>query len=122
MKYVKTYESFGSLKSEVEDILRELEDDGIRIDVNDWGSDENNMYEYINVFLTNTKEFKLRNFTAPELFPYSVIEPNMDHLISFMKEKGFIIKKVYNIINLLRFFSGISKPSLSKSLVRHHRF
>lgn len=105
MRYVKTYESFGSLKSEVEDILRELEDDDIRVDVNDWeqgffGKEETKFYDFLNIFLTNTKEHKFGNFTAPELFPYSLIEPNIEHLVSFLKEKGFIIKKVYNIINL----------------------
>jgi hypothetical protein len=104
MRYVKTYESFGNpvgrkgsddreyFKSELEDILRELEDDNIRVDVNFWDG--------VEVFLTNRNEHSLGNFTAPDTFPYEIIKPNIEHLVSFLKYHGYRIKSIHNIVDL----------------------
>ena len=99
---MKTYESFenrtgdkrtrGNLKLEIEDILRELEDDDIRVDVNFWDG--------VEVFLTNKNEHILGNFTAPDTFPYEIIKPNIEHLVSFLKESGYKIKSIHNIVDL----------------------
>ncbi len=96
MRYIKTYESFvcldDSLKLEVEDILRELEDDNIRVDVHSWDG--------VEVFLTNKSEHKVKSFTAPDTFPYEVIKPHIEHLISFLGDKGYTLKTIHNIVDL----------------------
>ena len=107
MRYLKTYESFDSLKLEIEDILRELEDDGIRIDVQGWDG--------IHVFLTNTKEHKLGPYTAPDTFKYEVIKPNIEHLVSFLKDKGYKMKSIHNIKNLNSTGSRVQYPDLDGS-------
>ena len=113
MKYIKLYESFvnfttdfsnemDSLKIEIEDILRELEDDNIRVDVNAWDG--------VEVFLTNKSEHKLRNFTTPDTFPYEVIKPHIEHLISFLGDKGYTLKTTHNIVDLRpRVFRNVSE-------------
>ena len=109
MRYVKTYESFGNpvgrkgsddreyFKSELEDILRELEDDNIRVDVSAGRGLKGHGVE---VFLTNRNEHSLGNFTAPDTFPYEIIKPNIEHLVSFLKGHGYRIKSIHNIVDL----------------------
>jgi hypothetical protein len=113
MRYMKTYESFGNpfgnsprdrriklysfpratLLLEIEDILRELEDNNIRVEVYFWDG--------VEVFLTSRNEHEVRRgLLAPDTFPYEVIKPNIEHLVSFLDEIGYKIKSIHNIVNL----------------------
>lgn len=95
MKYLRKFNEsndIGEINSTIEDILRDLEDNNIRIDINNWDG--------IEIFLTNKKEHKLGNLTAPDTFPYETIKPNIEHLVSFLKENGWRIGSIYNIIDL----------------------
>lgn len=97
MKYLKTYETFGVWSEdliELEDILRDLEDDGVRVDVNH--------FDGINVYITNSKEQQASNssFTTPIPYEYSKIKHNIEHLVSYLDGKGYEIDSIYNIIDL----------------------
>jgi len=91
-------ESLDYINSTIEDILRDLEDDDIRVDINNWDG--------IEVFLTNTKEHSIvynaamKLFKAPNTFTYETIRPNIEHLVSFLKENGWRIDSIYNIVDL----------------------
>jgi len=108
MRYMKTYEDLRNpvgmvaskrdrldrenFKSEIEDILRDLEDDNIRVDVSFWYG--------VEVFLTNKNEHISGDFTAPDTFPYEIIKPNIEHLVSFLKYHEYRIKSIHNIVDL----------------------
>lgn len=95
MKYLKTYETFGVWSDdliELEHILRDLEDDGIRVDVNH--------FDGINVYLTNSSEHEHGSFTAPDTFLFSQIKHNIEHLVSYLDEEGYEIDSIYNIVDL----------------------
>ena len=119
MRYMKTYESFGNpfgnsprdrrareyFKSEIEDILRELEDNNIRVEVYFWDG--------VEVFLTSRNEHEVRRgLLAPDTFPYEVIKPNIEHLVSFLEESGYKIKSIHNIVNLESRVSITQYPDL----------
>jgi hypothetical protein len=102
MRYIKSYKLFESLdyiNSTIEDILRDLEDSDIQVEIYNWDG--------IEVFLTNRKEHThtmlfgtFGRFTAPDSFPYETIKPNIEHLVSFLKENGWIIDSIYNVVDL----------------------
>ena len=87
---------YEDIKSDIEDILRDVEDEGIRVDVHAYKLGE----EVVYVFLTNTKEHPVNNLTAPDTIDYITIKPNIEHLISYLEEKGYRISSIYNILEL----------------------
>jgi hypothetical protein len=102
MKHLVKYSLFESNTSDIvskcELILIDLEDFGLRVDVNEYTKD-------LDIFITNNYEESAesqtqRDFLFPKIkeFEYSDIKYNIEELISFLSE-SYYLESIYNIID-----------------------
>jgi hypothetical protein len=102
MKHLVKYSLFESNTSDIvskcELILIDLEDFGLRVDINQYTKD-------LNIFITNNyvesvENQTQRDFLFPKIkeFEYSDIKYNIEELISFLSE-SYYLDSIYNIIN-----------------------
>lgn len=100
MKYLKRFlESkhklfYDNIISECHLILMELEDNGLRVDIN-YTSDFD-----LHIFITNKSEENevIDAFPKIQKFDYSDIKYNIEHLLSFLSE-DFSIQSIYSILD-----------------------
>ena len=112
MKHLVKYSLFESNTSDIvskcELILIDLEDFGLRVDINSWliFSIENQCFtKDLIIFITNNYEESAesqtqRDFLFPKIkeFEYSDIKYNIEELISFLSE-SYYLESIYNIID-----------------------
>lgn len=98
MKHLVKYSLFESntndIVSKCELILIDLEDFGLRVDINQYTKD-------LNIFITNNYEedqFISALFPKIKEFEYSDIKYNIEELISFLSE-SYYLESIYNIID-----------------------
>lgn len=94
------FESNSDIISNCELILIDLEDFGLRVDINQYNSTKE-----LNIFITNNYEESSENQTQREfLFPkikdfdYNNIKHNIEELISFLSD-SYHLESIYNISN-----------------------
>jgi hypothetical protein len=94
------FESNSDIISNCELILIDLEDFGLRVDINQYNSTKE-----LNIFITNNYEENSENQTQREfLFPkikefdYNNIKHNIEELISFLSD-SYHLESIYNISN-----------------------
>lgn len=98
MKHLVKYSLFESntndIVSKCELILIDLEDFGLRVDINQYTKE-------LNIFITNNYEedqFISAPFPKIKEFEYSDIKYNIEELISFLSE-SYYLESIYNIID-----------------------
>lgn len=98
MKHLVKYSLFESntndIVSKCELILIDLEDFGLRVDINQYTKE-------LNIFITNNYEedqFISALFPKIKEFEYSDIKYNIEELISFLSE-SYYLESIYNIID-----------------------
>lgn len=102
MKHLVKYSLFESntndIVSKCELILIDLEDFGLRVDINQYTKD-------LNIFITNNYEEgsenqTQRDFLFPKIkeFDYNNIKHNIEELISFLSD-SYHLESIYNISN-----------------------
>lgn len=91
------FESNSDIISNCELILIDLEDFGLRVDINQYNSTKE-----LNIFITNNYEesSENQNFIFPKIkdFDYNNIKHNIEELISFLSD-SYHLESIYDISN-----------------------